>query len=1527
MKKFLYITIHGLSYIVLLAVVLPLLLSLLLQIRVVQNFIVDNLTDRISRTLGTRISVEKIDLDLFYTAKVTGFFVEDPVEHDTLLYAKNLTAKLQTLSMKKGLSFDQVVLRGGKLYLNSDSTLTLNMKYITQQLKKDRKKKRLFRMNMNTIQVDSLDFEFRKYDHREIQYGINFQDMRFNDIAARISNFRLITDSIDMQIDSLSFTERSGFRFQSFSADRLTLSPNIIQLEEIYADFDASWAEINRYAMHFSEWNMSDYLNRVVMEMDVKRSHIDFSTLSKFSGKRHAWNSIVNFSGTAEGTVAHLRGKARQIHTHSTVLKDISFELQGLPDIRHTIFDIEVPSMHMPIDDIGYIVTDFTNKTLNLERLRPMSFIQFRGTFHGILSDYESQGVLSSELGDIAVDVRATPLAEGLHMQGNVQTPGFHLGELLSVKKLGEIALNSELDLRAEPDRLEINTRTGISRMFFNGYDYSGIEINGDVLNKTFTGKIGSADPNIDFRFDGYLAIEEKIPHYDFQLDIENLDLFKLNFDKRDSVSRISARINANGYGNDIDNLNGLINIDGLRYISTVDTVHAGRIQFTTNNDEERKHIRMVSDFADLEIQGQQSYNNIFPYFKNTIRKFLPSLQEENVDLFTGKNSKNRTETMPSETAENSYYIATLDVKQANNVAGIFIPGLNVAEGTRLSFMFNPGINQFSYSFDSEYIKKGNTSISGINVDSRSLSDSITLFAQAKEIIAGRVYLPNVMIQGSVKNDNINLYSRFSNPDDGTNAYIGLQSVFGRDPETGIAQLYLNVQPSRFMLGEQTWHLEPTDIVIDTTGIDISHFTIASNKQQLQLDGKISRSMRDTLSVTLSDISLAPLTSVVSALGYRVDGLLNGNLEIASVLNKPYFISMIGISRLSLNDHTYPDALFRSQMSDTEENKLLYTLVNADNERLAYGYLYPKQRRYSTHFDMKGIDLSVLNPLLRGIGHDTGGNASVSLHLSNLKNGTLSMDGKVNIAEFNTTLDFTRVRYSVKGEVDVTDNRFVLQNGILTDPMGNHAPFEAELTHRLFKNVHYSIRTQPKQMLCMNTAQKDNDLFYGRIFASGDMQIDGIGKRVTMNVNAATDNQSTFFMPLSDKSTMTEADFIQFATADSLSVQEEKKTFILSDRKKKNRTAGSFDMNLNITVRPNIEAQIVIDPTIGDIIKARGQGEFIIHANPSQDIFTIRGGYEITEGSYLFTLQNVFNKHFTIAQGSTINWTGDPLQANLNVTGIYTVKTNLSPLLGSENGLYNKRVDVDCNLTLSGRLLQPDVKLGITVPGADPETQGLINSALNTEENVAMQVFWLLFANTFFANNNSTNSNVNVGLTTAGAVTGLEFLSNQLSNWISNDKFNLGINYRPKSELTSDEIELSLSTSLLKDRIFLDVEGNYDFNNNKAYTTEQLNNLSGNFAVTFLLDHSGNLRTKAFSRQITTFDENQGLQESGVGIYYKEDFNKFSDLVKKYQAASAERKIRWEEKRNLIDSLGRTQYRLFRKEKRKAERQIERSYR
>ncbi|MDE6877463.1 MAG: translocation/assembly module TamB, partial [Alistipes sp.] len=267
----------------------------------------------------------------------------------------------------------------------------------------------------------------------------------------------------------------------------------------------------------------------------------------------------------------------------------------------------------------------------------------------------------------------------------------------------------------------------------------------------------------------------------------------------------------------------------------------------------------------------------------------------------------------------------------------------------------------------------------------------------------------------------------------------------------------------------------------------------------------------------------------------------------------------------------------------------------------------------------------------------------------------------------------------------------------------------------------------------------------------------------------------------------------------------------------------------------------------------------------------------IREGTYQLSLQNIINKRFTIENGSTIQWTGGPMDAVLDINAVYKVKASLQPLLQgtSDKVSTDRSVPVECIIHLGDRLSNPSVGFEVHVPSSDPETQTLIANALATPESVNMQFLYLLLFNSFLAENNAASGS-DIGASVSAA-TGLEFLSNQLSNWLSVSDYNLVIRYRPKSELTGEEVDFGLSKSLIDDRLLVEVEGNYLIDNKQA-VNNSVSNFMGEAYVTYLIDRAGALKLKAFTQTIDRFDENQGLQETGIGVYYKEDFNNFRDL-------------------------------------------------
>ena len=317
-----------------------------------------------------------------------------------------------------------------------------------------------------------------------------------------------------------------------------------------------------------------------------------------------------------------------------------------------------------------------------------------------------------------------------------------------------------------------------------------------------------------------------------------------------------------------------------------------------------------------------------------------------------------------------------------------------------------------------------------------------------------------------------------------------------------------------------------------------------------------------------------------------------------------------------------------------------------------------------------------------------------------------------------------------------------------------------------------------------------------------------------------------------------------------------------------------MNIGLRSGVRPNTEVELTL---AGNTLKARGEGALNLQVNPSSNIFEIYGDYTLADGSFLLSLQNIFSKRFTIESGSSIQWTGAPMDARLDIDAVYKVKASLQPLLQgtTDNPGGDRSVPVECVIHLGERLSDPAISFDVRVPGTDPETQTLIANTLSTPETIDTQFAYLLLFNSFMSENSSM-ANSNLG-SSVSANTGLEFVSNLVSSWLSFSGYNIVLGYRPKSETASDEFDFGLSKSLFNDRLFVEVEGNYLMDNKQAVNSS-MSNFMGEAYITYLIDRAGTLKLKAFTQTIDRFDENQGLQETGIGIYFKEDFDNLRDL-------------------------------------------------
>lgn len=1494
MIKIVKISSRVVSTIIIVVVVIPMILSLVLQNSSVQTWVVGKATTFLSDKIGSRISIGKIDIGKFYNIQIYDFFVESKMGRDTLLYTNQLTTRLSSFRLANNdMALAFVRLEGGQFNLYSADSMT-NIKEIIERIRGGAPKKEStnpFKMSIGAIEIDSLTFRYQKKDAEQVSYGINYQDMEMQNISMRLDEFRLVNDSVHVEVEKITFQERGGITLNNLSLKELIISGNGMNFKDgdITIDND-SYLKFKNVAITYKGWDMADYVNSVPMEVDMTESSIAMATVAKFTKQERGWKSVINFSGTFFGTVSSMQGHINKVTTSKTEILDSDYYIYGITDINNTIFDFTVGKLTTQPSDVTTIMSDFSAKgaKIALPAIVADSRLILKGNFLGKMRNFDAECRIAPENatdGYIKANLNLRTKGKGINVDGSVITNNLNTQRVLNNKDLERVTLNINLKGILEQGNSTVTMKGVVDSLLFKKYNYHSIDLNGELIKKAFSGYVGCDDPNLDFKFNGLIDFSTKIPAYNFNLDLAQADLCALGLNKRDTVAKIAVRILADGSGDNIDNLDASIVIDNLRYINHRDTTIAENpIKVEAANSELSKSITVTSDYFDLSFKGVHSYNDLIDFIKKSSRRFIPALATNGV-----AKQAVQTVTTTSEKSADDYYVITLDVKKANNLATIFVPSLTLAEDSKLSFIFNPSADSFSLNVSSKYIFLNNNMIYNIMVDTKNVGDIVNVFARAEEVYIGNIFLPNFSIMGDVQRDVITADFGFSNSDDNTYAVIKSKTTVMRN--NGELQYKVDLLPSTLNLYRDIWKSNGGEVLIAGKRITVNNYSLVSTNQSLNVNGVISDNKQDTIRVTLDNFSLKPTALFASKIGFNIDGAVSGEVIGSAITSKTerFVDADLTFENNVINGISLADGHFYTGWE--ESSRQLNFNFESGGEKFIWGSVDTKNQLYSARVKIPEFDIALINPFLEGIAGNPVGKANVDVIISNPKR-YLEINGKVNIPSLDATIIPTNVRYNISGEAEIKDNQYSLKNGLVKDADGGKGVLTAWMTNEKYKKVKYFIGIKANKMLGLNTTENDNSQFYGKAYASGDVTINGDRNKIVLAVDATSSKRSTFFLPLGGR-TISEVNFIKFAsesTAESETLRRRAK------QKEVGKNPTSFEMKMRLTATPLLESEIVMDPTTGSSIKATGNGLIDIDIQPANEVFTINGEYTIDKGTYRFILPNfnLVDKLFTIKNGSWIRWSGDPLNATLNVDAIYNVKASLAPLLGNQAGMAN-RVNVECVMALKGALTQPDISLGIEVPGAGPEEQGVLKSVLNTQEAISTQLFFLLFSNSFYATSGGTSTG-NIGELGA-TTTGIEFLTSQINNIFSSEKFNLGINYRPQSDLSSNEFEVDFSAPILNNKLYIDVTGNYNFLDNMNSMTGKSQNWSGDVYITWLLNNSGNLSLKAFSKALDTFDENQGQQESGVGIYFKADFDSFKDLKLRYKDYIMRRKEAREEKK------------------------------
>ncbi|HRY32737.1 MAG TPA: translocation/assembly module TamB domain-containing protein [Bacteroidales bacterium] len=1450
-------------------ILVPVILYGVLRTSRVQTFLAGKLTDWLSRELRAEVRAGGVDVSWFLDIVVEDLYLSDQ-QHDTLCYIRKTIIDIRELRYKKHqLAIKTLTLNRPVINLSrSAAHESMNFQFLADYFRSGDTSAAQgpnWHITIEGLQLNEAAFRYNDDRFPAAGKGIDYHHIYINPLDVRISHIRTAGDTLFARLDQLRIKEQSGFLLRKCHAD-IMVTDSLVDLKNLQLRTDYTHLETDLAFSYKSAQDFNDFVNRVGINAAFLPSDLDMRDLVYFAPSLAGLENRLMLEGSVEGRINNLKIKDLVINygTFSKFSGDI--RLSGLPVIEETFIQVSVKNLYTNHYDLSTIRAG--SKTLTVpDEISKLGNIRIKGNFTGFISDFVSYAYFKTDIGSVSTDISLkTAGSDQIAYSGNIKTRDFNLGILAGQQHwFGNLNLKADITgTGLSPDNMTFNIDGTIDSLYFLNNRFNEIRLAGGFFKQRFSGNLQVIDPRLNLDFDGYADISGSKPLFNFIANIKQANLNRLNLVKSDSAMVFSTEIKANLTDYQPDSLTGMIEL-------TNTVLHVNRSVYQMKNcrltadrlENGNRNLNLESDFIDGSLSGSFSFNTLGTSVQDYFYRWFPALQSQPLAV--------SDDIQPQ-------FVFGLTLKNTQYLSRIFYPKLSLADNTSFEGTFNPGASICLLKVKGSRLDWLSNRFDAPEIDISAVDRELQLSAKASRIaISDQLGIENFSFETRGTSDSLYFSTGWFNRQamlTNTGDLDGYLHVLGP------GRFHLHLDHSNTIINDSLWIIPGDNLIqVDSQRITISNLVFLSGDEKVSLDGLISPDPLDFLKIRFEGFDLSNFDFLTLAQGFDFNGNIIGTVELKNLYERPDMLSDILVNNLIVNGDklgtaqikTHWDPAVKALQANAE---IIYKGNIGESRPVSInGYYYPQLKDNNLDFqiDIDNFKLRTIAHFLRSFSSRFNGLASGTLNLrGSLREPALS--GKVQVRRGELKIDYLNTAYSFNHMFEIGKDYISFDGIEAMDSLGNTAIITGGIRHENFRNFHLDIRVKPDKLLVLNTAAGEDQLFYGKAFASGEVQIKGPPEQLSFSIQAKTDKGTQFFMPINTTADLGNNEFVVFKS-------ELQDTVVLPPGPASARSGIHLDFNLDAT--PEAQVRIFMPGEMGNI-KATGDGKLRMEVTPAGD-FTIFGDYRIQQGQFLFTLQNVVNRLFEIEQGGLIQFTGNPYSTQLNIRAVHKLDVPLSGLRLTQDQLnsLNRKIPVHCIIDLQGSLFNPDLSFKLETPEKDPEINRILFSQLDTnnQQQMSEQMIFLLVLKQFkpVEKSNPLDLNASVGSSS------WDILSSQLNNWLSqiSSDFDIGINYKPGDKnLTNDQLTVALSTQLFDERVSID--GNFGYaasERSPGSTGQNASNIVGDVKVEVRLTRDGRFRVKAYnkSNNISLF-ENNAPYTQGVGVFFRKDFDDLQDL-------------------------------------------------
>lgn len=1480
---------------------------LVLQMPPVQNYLISHYLKDFTTVTGFPTTVRSFSMLWFDRLELDGVNVYDP-EGNRMISSEQIVInfKLSNLFEKNDINVDGIFIDSAHVYLTkiqeSDTSRDLNINVLITRINDNFSSGSSSggkppKINIGEAFLNQSRFTYVNQDRDSIRHGFDYNHFSLAVDESQLRSFVVLGDTIEFDLKTLiAQDQRTGFGIRQLSTF-FRISQQSMEFVGLNLQAGESVITDTIIFNYKSQRDLNDFVEKVKVHANLHNTTLFPKDLAVFAPGVEQIDKPIRVEGIFNGRINKFKFTKMDVSLGNTRLTG-SLDMDGLPTIHETFINLNLRNSRLDPADLSFLLN---NQVLN--RLKPMGHVTMNGQFLGYPSDFVANGSFSGRLGSIRSDINFKVNEENFDRStysGRISLSSFDMGAYFNDTTLfQQVNLDGKVSgsgLTQETADFLLNGK--VTSIGIYGYNYTNILTDARFASGLFRGLLAIDDPNLQLKARGSIDLREGRNQIRISAQLDTAYLHKLNLSREPLF--LHTGLNADISGLTLDSLQGVADLTDLKVGYRDQWLTLDRVHIDAQHDRTNRSIRIESPIADLVAKGNYLYSDISRDLQILSREISLNIRNDKQEIATYYRQK---------TYSPKTYNATIAVnlKNIKPVAKLLNLDLKLSPNTVIEGHFTSGRTTIfnAYTVFDSLTYQGSTFVRNeADITVSKIADSTSVLAMAtvtsgQQIINKNLETKNLLAEAIWNKSHIDFGLDADQSNRPNSVRLKGAVDFMRD------STMVSMSPSALKLLERDWTFAPDNFVaIKGSDWNFHNLALVNAEQSIALNGGLSKDPKKVISLTVSKLDLS-LLDVLSTEKFK--GVMDAQIDLSNYYHDPSVQNDILIQGLTVNDFLVGDIHGKNQW-DTLHNEFDIDLfVDRESKRivnLTGGYTPSnKESPLNVTAKLDQAELKILEPFLNDIFTQIGGTISGDFKITGPLNSPL-IAGEGHTGNGQLMVNYLKTMYRFTGIVGLTPTSIYFKDIDLTDVFRNKGKLSGTITHQNFYRMFVNLDASFRSLQVMNTTGKDNSLFFGQVYATGEVNFYGPVSNLKITSTARTERNTRVYIPIGGTASVEKKDFITFVNFKDTTFTKKIEKNPASN--KVDLTGLTFDLNLDVT--PDAYCEIIFDLKSGDIIRGRGNGDLKLQLDTKGE-FNMFGPFEFTEGWYNFTMYDIINKEFEIRKGSRITWYGDPYQAILDLNASYNQLASLAPLFsttGDENLMntpaIRRKYPVQVLLRLEGQMLSPDINFDIVATdlpqsvATNSEQYRQVNLAIEftafrnrlDEQELKRQVFSLIVLRRISAPE-SFDASGSVGNSVS------ELLSNQLSNWMSqvDENLQIDVDLGTFDENAFNTLQLRLSYTFLNGR--LRVTGDGTFNNTSTPTTTTPNpsnpgalpqanpsSVAGDWTVDYKLTADGKLRIKMYSRTNTntvlSSVNNQSTITTGASIIHTQSFNELKDL-------------------------------------------------